>query len=87
LRYVRADLSPAENALHTAKRKEIYERIHPETKAGVAGGKAGGRGRAKIASAKSAPAIDGFTKATSRATGKSLLKIEETQRVRRVLTC
>ena len=33
---VGADLSPAENALHTAKRKEVYERIHPETKAGAA---------------------------------------------------
>ena len=25
---------------HLAKRKEVYERMHPETKAGVAGGKA-----------------------------------------------
>jgi N6-adenosine-specific RNA methylase IME4 len=37
---IRADLSPAEQAAHHAARKEIYERLHPETKRGVAGGKA-----------------------------------------------
>ena len=31
---IRADLSPAETAAHHAKRKEIYERLHPETKHG-----------------------------------------------------
>ena len=46
---VRADLTPAERAAHQAKRKEIYERLHPETKAGAAQAKgmnaAQGRGR------------------------------------------
>ena len=46
---VRADLTPAERAAHQAKRKEIYERLHPETKAGTAQAKgmnaAQGRGR------------------------------------------
>jgi uncharacterized ParB-like nuclease family protein len=31
---MRAELSPAEVAEHTIKRKEIYERLHPETKQG-----------------------------------------------------
>lgn len=30
-------MSPAERALQTARRKAIYEELHPETKAGVAG--------------------------------------------------
>lgn len=31
------------------RRKEIYLELHPETKAGVAGGKPGGNGREKVA--------------------------------------
>jgi hypothetical protein len=31
---VRADLSPAERALHVGKRKDLYEKLHPETKHG-----------------------------------------------------
>jgi N6-adenosine-specific RNA methylase IME4 len=41
---VRADLSPAERAVHMARRKELYERARPETKQG---------GDRKSASAKS----------------------------------
>ena len=33
----RVELSPAERAMHVAKRKEIYERQHPETKHGAVG--------------------------------------------------
>jgi ParB family transcriptional regulator, chromosome partitioning protein len=33
----RANLSPAEEAAHLHKRKEIFERLHPETKRGAAG--------------------------------------------------
>jgi hypothetical protein len=40
---IRADLSPIERALHVARRKELYEHRHPETKST----KAGGPGRAK----------------------------------------
>lgn len=36
----RAELTPAQAAYHTAKRKEVYEALYPETKRGVAGGKA-----------------------------------------------
>jgi uncharacterized ParB-like nuclease family protein len=34
---VRADLSPAERALHIGKRKELYEKVHPQTKHGAVG--------------------------------------------------
>jgi N6-adenosine-specific RNA methylase IME4 len=37
---IRADLSPAERALHLGRRKELYEREHPETRKGSAGGRA-----------------------------------------------
>jgi ParB family chromosome partitioning protein len=40
---IRADLSPAERAMHIGKRKKLYEKVHPETKAT----NAGGPGRAK----------------------------------------
>ena len=31
---VRADLSPAERAIHLAERKRLYEKLHPQTKHG-----------------------------------------------------
>jgi ParB-like chromosome segregation protein Spo0J len=46
---IRAELSPAERALHIGKRKELYEKVHPETKKGGAPGKAGGGKKAKTA--------------------------------------
>ncbi len=39
---IREDLSPAARALHIARRKDIYERLHPETKHGATPGKRGG---------------------------------------------
>ena len=36
----RADLSPAERAAHQHARKELYERLHPQTRKGSAGGRA-----------------------------------------------
>ena len=33
----RGDLSQAERAIHIAKRKEVYERLHPQTKHGAVG--------------------------------------------------
>lgn len=44
---IRANLGQAELSDHLAKRKEIYERLHPETKQGGAPGKAGGGKKAK----------------------------------------
>ena len=37
---VRADLSAAERALHIGTRKPLYEKLHPETRKGSAGGRA-----------------------------------------------
>ena len=45
----RGELSPAERAIHIDKRKQIYERLHPETSHGGAPGKAGGGKVAKEA--------------------------------------
>lgn len=57
----RNELSPAERATQTARRKEIYEELHPETRRGVAG-----------AEAKHGRATDNlsFAGETSKATGK-----------------
>jgi hypothetical protein len=46
---IRAELSPAERALHIGKRKELYEQVYPATKKGGAPGKAGGGKKAKTA--------------------------------------
>jgi ParB/RepB/Spo0J family partition protein len=47
---IRADLSPAERALHLAERKRLYEKVHPETKHGSTGkGRAKSRARAGAA--------------------------------------
>ena len=42
---IRADLSPAERALHIGRRKELYEAQHPETKQGGAPGAGQGKGK------------------------------------------
>lgn len=63
----RAELSPAEQAFQTARRKEIYEALHPETKQHVAGGKA----RQDSASDKLS-----FAAQTSRATGRDKRTVE-----------
>lgn len=76
----RGDLSPAERAIHVAKRKEIYERQHPETKQGGAQG--AGRGRGKIQRSQvgifvspPAPKRGGFTTETAAKTGNSKTSI------------
>ena len=60
----RSDLTPAEAALQTARRKEIYEALHPEARAQVRQGHI----RQGAASANFAPA---FTDATADVTGRS----------------
>ena len=45
---VRADLSPAERARHVGRRKELYEKQHPETKQGEAPGAGRGGGKKRI---------------------------------------
>jgi ParB-like chromosome segregation protein Spo0J len=64
---IRADLTPAERALHIGERKRLYETLHPETKHGGAPGKAGGGKKRKAKDAKSAS----FAEQTAKATGKS----------------
>jgi len=54
-----------------ARRKEIYLELHPETKAGVAGGKTGGNGREKVAND-----ILSFATDTAAKTGKSKRTVE-----------
>ena len=57
---IRGDLSPAERALHVAKRKEIYERLYPETKQGATGRR--GKKDANLAS---------FSETAAKASGQS----------------
>ena len=66
---VRAALSPAERAAHVARRKALYEKIHPQTTTGKAPGKAGGGKKAKNAKLAS------FVEATAKATGQSKRKV------------
>ena len=67
---IRGELSPAERALHVGRRKELYEKLHPETKHGGAPGKAGGGKKAKDAK------LAAFAEATAAATGQSRRKVE-----------
>jgi hypothetical protein len=63
----RGELSAAERAIHVAKRKEIYLRLHPETGHGAAPG--AGRGRGKAASKKDK--LSSFQKDTATRTGRT----------------
>lgn len=61
---MRAELSPADRAKQTARRKELYEELHPSTKHG---GNLHGAGVANFAT----PDEKRFTEDTASATGKS----------------
>jgi N6-adenosine-specific RNA methylase IME4 len=63
---IRADLSPAERAMHIGRRKELYEKLHPETKPT----KAGGPGRAKTRRQNGNDTAERFTKDAAKKTGK-----------------
>jgi len=62
---IRADLSPIERGLHVARRKELYERRHPETRKGATG-----VGRKKSQIATSNEQADSFIDDTAKKTGK-----------------
>jgi len=62
----RANLSPAEEAYQTARRKEIYEALHPETRHGVAGAAARWDAADKLS----------FASSTAKATGKDVRTVE-----------
>jgi N6-adenosine-specific RNA methylase IME4 len=66
---VRAELTPAERAMHIGERKKLYEKMYPETKHGGAPGKAGGGKKAKDAK------IASFVEQTSKATSQSKRKV------------
>lgn len=69
---IRADLSPAERAIHVDARKTLYEKLHPETKRGSAGGaatRAKHKGKAKSQDETQPP--DAFIDDTTKKTGKS----------------
>jgi ParB family chromosome partitioning protein len=63
---MRADLSPAELAKSTARRKEIYEALHPEASYEARPGRAG---KCRQVGDNSEP-TERFTAATAKATGK-----------------
>jgi len=69
----RAELTVLERSTATARRKVIYEKLHPETRAGVAGGTTGGRNHPKPAkdSAMAKNATADFVADTSAKTGRS----------------
>jgi hypothetical protein len=63
---IRAELSPAERAIHIGKRKKLYEKLHPETKAT----KAGGPGRAKTRRQIGDDIAERFTNNTAKKTSR-----------------
>lgn len=63
---MRADLTPADRATCIARRKAIYEELHPETKVGATG-----VSREKVRQVGEANPADRFTADTARATGQS----------------
>jgi ParB-like chromosome segregation protein Spo0J len=65
---IRAELTVLERGEHLARRKEIYEALHPETKQGGAPGKPGGGKVAKTPD--SGVLVPSFVEETARKTGK-----------------
>jgi N6-adenosine-specific RNA methylase IME4 len=61
---IRADLSPAERAMHHGRRKELYEKLHPETKHG------GDRKSAKAKSKSQNETLKAFVADAATKTGK-----------------
>jgi len=72
---VRAELGAADEAKALARRKQIYEALHPETKAQVAGGK----GRHRSAAEKNS-AAESFAKNTAKRTGKTERHVRQVAR-------
>jgi ParB-like chromosome segregation protein Spo0J/N6-adenosine-specific RNA methylase IME4 len=62
---MRAELTPAERALHIERRKKLYEKVHPEIKHG------GDRKSAKAKSSRQVGDLNRFTEDTASKTGQS----------------
>jgi N6-adenosine-specific RNA methylase IME4 len=78
---IRAGLTPAERAVHLHARKQVYEKLHPETKPT----KAGGPGRAKTRRQNGDDISERFTKETAQKTRKSERQIQrEIERARAI---
>jgi N6-adenosine-specific RNA methylase IME4 len=63
---IRADLTPAERAMHHTRRKELYEKAHPETKQGKAPGAGRGKGKRRLEGSQN----ENFVNDTAAKTGK-----------------
>ena len=70
---IRADLTPAERASHVGRRKELYEKLHPQTKRGGAPGAGRGKGKKKLEDGQVGQLP--FTKDAAKKTGQSERKI------------
>jgi hypothetical protein len=66
---MRAELSTIERALHLAERKELYEKLHPETKATKAGGP--GRAKGRLVANIGDELAERFTKDVAKKTDRS----------------
>lgn len=73
---IRNELTVLQRSEHLQRRMAIYEMLHPETKHGSAGGKAGGRGRPKLANDISSSAIPSFTEDTAAKLGVSQRSVQ-----------
>lgn len=81
---IRAGLSVLEEAEHLQRRKEIYEALHPDTRHGVAGGLAGGRGRLKQVRGPST-ATPSFAHEVGRRLGVSERHVQQSVQIGRIL--
>jgi ParB family transcriptional regulator, chromosome partitioning protein len=64
---IRSELTPAERVMHVGRRKELYEKLHPETKHG---------GDRKSKSSRQVGELKRFTQATAKATKQSERKVQ-----------
>lgn len=76
----RADLTPAERAAHTGRRKELYEQLHPETRNGAIGG-----GHTQLRQpGEAAPAMKRYTATTKRSERTAQREAARAKRVPRI---
>lgn len=75
--FVRAELNPIDSGTLFLRRKEIYEILHPETKATYEGGEFRGNQHQKVVAARSAATTKSFIQDASEKTGKAPRTIRE----------